>query len=53
MCVPPKNRENDKIQLSPPVTTGVLNTYILPICYSDAIIPNVFTFLDNITSKYT
>ena len=54
MCVPrKKNRENDKIQLSPPVTPGVHNTYLLPIRYSDAIIPNIFTFLDNITSKYT
>ena len=27
-----------------------LTLMFLPICYSDAIIPNVFTFLDNITS---
>ena len=39
---PPKNRENDKIQLSPPVNPGVLNTYFLLICYGDAIIPNIF-----------
>ena len=50
-CVSQENRENDKIQLSPTVTPGVLNTYFLQICYSDAIIPNIFTFLDNITSK--
>ena len=25
--MPQKNRENDKIQLSPPMTPGVLNTY--------------------------
>ena len=43
------NRENYKILLSPPVTPCVFNTYFLPFCYSDAIIPNIFTFLDNIT----
>ena len=50
-CVSQENREPDKIQLSPPVTPGVLNTYFLPIRYSDAIIPNIVTFLDKITSK--
>ena len=39
---------------SPPVTPCVFNTYfLLPISYSDAIIPNIFTALDNITSKCT
>ena len=43
-CVPTKiEKKNDKIQLSPPVTPGVLNAYFLPICFSDAIIPNIFT----------
>ena len=50
---PKKTRENDKIQLSPPVTPSGLNTYFLPICYSDALIPNIFTFMENITSKCT
>ena len=48
-----KYRENDKLQLSPSVTPCVFNTYFLPTCYSAAIMPNIFTFLDNITSKCT
>ena len=35
----------------PPQVYSIL--MFLPICYSDAIIPNIFTFLDNITSKCT
>ena len=41
ICVP-KNRENDKIQLSPPVTPGVLNTLFF---YQSAIVMPLYQIL--------